>query len=321
MKAMESQRKATVDELMMKNQELEKMEKNKYAELEKKFVMVEKEYSYLKSLYDAEDDEVVASDAIVSGDESDAENEQTKKRCVEDNTQQVGGSMASKKQKTQDTPLSNSYAFSYEYNKDGPFVDDKDACADLQRLVKDIPYDFPLVHELEESEAYKDMAHAIAQMTAKANSVIWLYDRRLKMALGIRTEWSEDEFLTDLLEEEAVLDKSRAWTKVICSTNRIVWWYDRKLKAAQGVKKELSRVRENLRVEKRKSLLRKKSVKELSKKSEALQAENFQFATELIGSKETVAALKAEKARLVDKLVSNVRKSMDSLTSQIEGSK
>ncbi|CAA7042251.1 unnamed protein product [Microthlaspi erraticum] len=45
-----------------------------------------------------------------------------------------------------------------------------------------------------------------------------------------------------------------------------------------------------------------KSVGELSKKNEALQAENVQFKTELIGSKDTVVTLEAEKARLAAEL-------------------
>ncbi|CAH2071086.1 unnamed protein product [Thlaspi arvense] len=63
-KAVESERKAIIDELMMEKQELlmamrrqeddfEILE-NKFVELAEKFGVVERDYSYLKSLYDAE---------------------------------------------------------------------------------------------------------------------------------------------------------------------------------------------------------------------------------------------------------------------------
>lgn len=61
-----------------------------------------------------------------------------------------------------------------------------------------------------------------------------------------------------------------------------------------------------------------KSVDELCKKNEALQAENVQLKTELTEAKDTVVALEAEKARLAAKLDSETKSTEECILEERE---
>lgn len=63
-------------------------------------------------------------------------------------------------------PVGVDHGFTFRYRKkDEPFVNDWDACADLFWLIRGSSKDLPPVNELEEAEAYKDLARTIARVS------------------------------------------------------------------------------------------------------------------------------------------------------------
>lgn len=89
------------------------------------------------------------------------------KRRVDEDVLLSGEDDASKRQKNLDVArpgiLARRESFVFRYQKDQPFVNDKEACADMCRLIKG-PSTFPPVEEMEEAEAYKEFARATTRV-------------------------------------------------------------------------------------------------------------------------------------------------------------